>query len=364
MKDEQNATSPSSQQIAFIHTLRGIAVLLVIWAHLGGWWLGIASQESILQQIWIDGIVRPLHLYQDGGHLGVLIFFLVSGYIITHVSLRETRKEFLIKRTLRLAPTLLIAILFLPILRTLSDTLGLPAVMGNESQNYLSGILFLNYMTGTPQVLTVLWTLFIEILFYSLTAIFINKSRSSPILSTWYMIGISLALHIAAQFLPSMTYLMWSAMYIPFLILGRCIYLIVSEKVDSKQAFIVSVASYGVFLFIYSKTAPGRLIILGAEPIISHAIAIVLFVSLCFSNLKRTFRPIAFIADISYPIYLLHAPLGGFLLYILTGNGLSYEISLIISLTMVTVISALIFKYIEKPAQTIARKMSRRVACT
>ncbi len=73
-----------------IHYLRAIAPLLVLWAHLCGWWVYDNHVISQLQIGWENFIVKPFQLYQGGGHLGVLIFFLISGFVITHVSINET----------------------------------------------------------------------------------------------------------------------------------------------------------------------------------------------------------------------------------------------------------------------------------
>ena len=99
--------------IPFIHLLRGIAALLVMWVHLGLWYPAEHGYTWWAAGVWRDGLVAPLHLYQDGGHLPVLLFFLVSGFIITHVSLKETRLEFVVKRLFRLAPPLLLALLLM-----------------------------------------------------------------------------------------------------------------------------------------------------------------------------------------------------------------------------------------------------------
>lgn len=66
----------------FISLLRGFAALLVVWSHLVGWWLNANKLESPYQYYWENTIVKPFHLYQNGGHLGVVLFFLISGYII------------------------------------------------------------------------------------------------------------------------------------------------------------------------------------------------------------------------------------------------------------------------------------------
>ena len=83
--------------------------MLVIWVHLNAWY---AHEMKIAwpgnDHYWRNWVVAPLRLYQDGGHLGVILFFLISGYIITVVSLRETPLEFALKRLFRLGPILFV----------------------------------------------------------------------------------------------------------------------------------------------------------------------------------------------------------------------------------------------------------------
>jgi peptidoglycan/LPS O-acetylase OafA/YrhL len=347
------------EQITFVHALRGAAPLLVLWAHLGGWWLSVDQRTSVLQDWWILIVCRPLRLYQDGGHLGVLIFFLVSGFIITHVSMRETRIEFLIKRTFRLLPTMMVALAILPLLSYLSSRLNLPKVMGNNSTAYLSGLLLLNYFTGQPQVLTVLWTLHVEIAFYALTFLVINFSRTRPLLATWLMLISVLAGDMAAQVFSHLGPLMWNAMYVPFLLVGRCIYLGWSERVTIFQATISGLACYGAFLLVYTNISPGRLLNPGAEPVISHIIAILVFLALCTSGIRRVSKPLAFCADISYALYLMHAPLGGFMLFYLTRNGFAYEAALPITIIVLLCVSYCVFRLVEQPSQRYGRTLNR-----
>ncbi|MFT3745769.1 MAG: acyltransferase [Pyrinomonadaceae bacterium] len=88
-----------AQKIEFEHMpvldgLRGIAVLLVIWHHL-------------------DLLLPGIRLYVPGGFLGVDVFFVLSGFLITSILLKEfdrhdriSLSNFYIRRTLRLVPGL------------------------------------------------------------------------------------------------------------------------------------------------------------------------------------------------------------------------------------------------------------------
>src|SRR3954466_13529589 len=97
------------EEIAFIHFLRGIAPLFVLVAHIPGWWLLEKQQVWLPFELYKDLIVSPLHLFQHGGHFGVVLFFLISRFIISYVAETEGRSEFCIKRFFRLTPTILIA---------------------------------------------------------------------------------------------------------------------------------------------------------------------------------------------------------------------------------------------------------------
>ena len=346
--------------IAFIHALRGIAPLLVLWAHLGGWWLSAAKRTSPLQDLWIRVVCHPLHLYQDGGHLGVLIFFLVSGFIITHVSLRESRSDFFIRRVFRLVPTLWLVLAGVFLLTLLAPIINVPWILGNYSTDYQSGFFLLNYFTGKPQVLTVLWTLFVEVLFYTLTFCVMNLSRTRPLLGTWLMLLTPLLANMAAIVFPVFGPCMWGIMYLPFLLVGRCIYLGWAKRITATQAILAGMASYGAFLIVYTNTSPGLLLLSGTEAIVSHLIAMLLFLALCFSGMRTVPRPLAFCADISYSLYLLHAPVGGLLLCYLTGKGLTYEVALPIAIIAVLCIAYLIFRFVEQRAQLLGRVIAER----
>ncbi len=104
-----------------ITLLRAIAALMVVYDHLFG---VLPSQyfgsPTFLVPLIQNNITTPLGIIQDFGWIGVALFFIVSGFIITHVAMRESRTEFLVKRIFRIYPPLILAILIVPVLRLLS----------------------------------------------------------------------------------------------------------------------------------------------------------------------------------------------------------------------------------------------------
>ena len=97
----------------------------------------------------------------DGGGAGVVVFFLVSGYIISHVLQQENVAEFAIKRVFRIYPLYIFAVLLHHFGRWIIQGHGVsfPTLLGEMS-------LFGDFLHVSPSLGGVEWTLRIEILFY------------------------------------------------------------------------------------------------------------------------------------------------------------------------------------------------------
>jgi peptidoglycan/LPS O-acetylase OafA/YrhL len=362
MANLHRAQNVGMARVEFIHTLRGVAPLLVMWAHLGGWWLFVRGQTSILQTFWIDKVNAPLHLWQDGGHLGVLIFFLVSGFIITHVSMTETRVAFATKRFFRLMPPFWAVLVLIAALSALANALSLPPMLGPQSHrlgDYLGTAMLWNWAIGEPVALSVGWSLFIEVLFYALTFLFMGFSRASPLRATWGMLAAMALVYMLMFRAPVFIPFLFGWMYIPFLLIGRAFYLGWSRKCAPWHTFAVGAFSYGLFVLMFNNISPGRLFAEGVEALWSHFWAIGVFAALCGAAHFKTPRPLGFVADISYSLYLLHIPLGSFVLDIALKAGVPFELSILPTIATVLCASWAMFAFIEKPFQRLARSIGR-----
>lgn len=346
-------------KIAFLDVLRGIAPLLVLWAHLGGWYLSARDTSSPLQQAWIDKVAAPLHLWQDGGYLGVLIFFLVSGFIISHVSLRENQLEYAIKRAFRVLPMFWLGIALIALLAIVTSRLGLPMVLGPQdgSLDYIGTATFINWLNTKPVVLSIGWTLFIEILFYIVILVLMPISRGNPLVGSYLALSIALVVYMYAMREPSLQALLWVWMYLPFLLIGRAFYLAWAKLATQAQAFFYGAICFGLFILMFSSTAVGLILSPGVEALASHCIAIGLFGALCFVRVPNI-PPLRFCADVSYSLYILHAPLGSFLLdYLRRIPGMTYELALPIVVAALLALSWISFRVFEQPTQWVGRSI-------
>ena len=143
--------------------LRAIAVCLVLAAHSGTW-------ERYKGIDWFDHYVYPLVM----GENGVLIFFALSGFLITHLLLREKQQTgkidyrfFLLRRLLKLLPAFSLFWLILLLLTVLGYYDIPPASFAFAAaylynfipRHFYSGYFGLTWSLGVEEQFYLLWPL-------------------------------------------------------------------------------------------------------------------------------------------------------------------------------------------------------------
>ncbi|WP_236170134.1 acyltransferase family protein [Pseudomonas parasichuanensis] len=346
------------RRFEFIHLLRGIAPILVIWAHLADWWPTAQGIHWAGQDIWTDYVVNPLRLSQFGGHLGVVIFFIISGFVITHASLRESRTEFFTRRLFRLAPMLVLSILLTVLAVRLSQYWGLPKPIGSETIKPLDiflNITLLSWFIGTPWVLSVAWTLLIEVAFYTAVLLAIPL-RDRHVTSTFVILAICVSMIIPIQMFFDASQYLDRIIYLPFLIFGRCLYFL--RKNPSWKWTVISAICIATFFGLHIMRFGTTLWTDSYPPITTYAIAIIAFITCMYAPIKRTPQPFRWLADISYSAYLIHLPAGSVLLGALTHFGFPFYSAFFIAVAICLGLSTITFKTIERPMQNFGRSLT------
>jgi peptidoglycan/LPS O-acetylase OafA/YrhL len=152
-------TAARPARLAWLDAIRGIAALCVVYAHFGA---------RVL-----PGVYSSLYQVLDPGLYGVLVFFLISGYIIpASLERRGDVRAFWISRVFRLFPLFAVVVTATLIL----GRFGLASLRDtnqNAGASVLSHLFMLSDLLGGINLVVVIWTLSYEMVFYLLvTALF------------------------------------------------------------------------------------------------------------------------------------------------------------------------------------------------
>ncbi len=352
-----DAAPRSEPQIVFIQYLRGLAPLLVLWAHLSGFWLYAHDRGWKVNTEWFIYLSRPLNLYQNAGHLGVVLFFLVSGYIVTHASRRESARTFGIKRAFRLLPALWLAVAVVALARLIAHLAGVGYPTGTQGSglvSYLRGALLLDMLQNKPQINGVTWTLVVEVSFYALTAAVIRLSRRAPVAATIAMLATWAGAALLLNHFSSTRYLDALTVYVGILILGRALYLSHAGLVSGRESWWLCCAVAAVFVGVYQVLQPGVLQQYDG-PANTYVLGLLLFLVFMYAAPKQAPWAIRELADISYSLYLLHIPVGMLTIDLAIRAGAPFTVAFAAGVATSLTAASVSYRFIEAPARRAAR---------
>ncbi len=365
--------SPAAAPAGFfpsIALVRAVAALLVVWDHLFNLWPQrneIAFAPAAFVERWV---MTPLALMQHGGAFAVALFFMVSGFIIVAVGMRESSRTFAIRRALRIYPPLWISIVLLlatfSIALTLTDAPGLHGyeinkvlAMDNPWPAILLAMSLFNYLVGTPPVNGVAWTLIIELLFYLTVLVLLPLLRTRPRTAIVAAFVGLLVLQVFARVHAVVFLLTVNMVYVTFLFLGTLVYLRYAQRIGTGFFVIWTALYWGLFIlgmYRYGVMPPWTIAGYG----VSYAFAWLVFVALLLVDRHIRLDPVTdFFSRISYSLYLNHGGLG-FLSLALLVPALGFPVSLAITLVLVVAVSAASYRWVELPSQHLARRLTAR----
>jgi peptidoglycan/LPS O-acetylase OafA/YrhL len=148
------------EQVVGIDLLRFFAACLVMAFHLGFWYLN-KSGAYPLTTLHISGISQYTSAMTRYGFVGVEIFFVISGYVISYSIQGRSRTQYLRSRFLRLWPTVWVC-------ATLCLVLAILTMQGSTSMLVYHWARSMVIFPKAPWIDGVYWTLPIEIAFYIL----------------------------------------------------------------------------------------------------------------------------------------------------------------------------------------------------
>ena len=336
------------KRIAFLDYLRIFAFASVLTGHKFYDYIVAISNDPTMHSTpkVIANILLPL---LQGGGAGVIVFFLVSGYIITHVLQTEHTVEFLIKRTFRIYPLYIVAVLSQYV--TLAIDGNAPSLSILFPQLLLVGDFF-----DTPLALNgVEWTLRAEVVFYVFmsTLSYLNLMSNHNKILPYILIGTTLLCGYIAP-IPSAN--IWTkgyfTIYSPFLLLGSMFYLFEKKQIR------LTILSFFIGLVFYQYYS---LIAIYQKNWLDAHFAILAFLIFTLSWAFRGYITatswILLLSDMTFSVYLFHNWLFDYIKNVLGKLNVSVLNSDIQSLIILMILCYYLVKYIEKPGIKFGRSM-------
>jgi peptidoglycan/LPS O-acetylase OafA/YrhL len=360
------------QRIAFANSLRGIAAISVLLAHYGNlYWNyrdaipGFTAMSRLPDSIQTPALVNVLNDAISpvlAGPFGVGLFFIISGFVIPFSLGKMSRLQFLIGRVFRIWPTYFvgfIASIAIVLIAAWIDGRPQPFpfitilehsfVMGRE-------IFWLNPMDG------VVWTLEIEVRFYLLAAIIYSALASGSRLAFL----VPAALLLAAWIQKSWALPAWMngnvanelVLYVPYVIymfvgVAFNFYYRGCQSVFQSTILIVftSVAAW----FALRLVSPGFMFY---APSLFAALLVFFFSMLLADRIPWNWSPLAFLAEISFSLYAVHALTGYALMNLLLVNlHFNSYVALLAAVIAALALATVINKAVERPSRRLGKHL-------
>ncbi|MDB5370787.1 MAG: acyltransferase [Roseomonas sp.] len=372
-------------RIVFLDYLRAIAVILVIWGHI--FIVGVNNPEVI--RPWLPSVTENafgssivftnthglidlffmLNFGISSGPLGVAIFFIISGFVILRSVDRLPPGAFLIQRAFRIFPlcaAVVAGVAVFTFFYCAASGLPSPHTLYSVAASSFAASGFFQVMGTLP----VLWSLTAELLFYLLMA---AAARLFSHIGFRALLGMACTFlaaiwaintpAFAAVMPPLLTYeLVYASsmlIHVIFMLVGAVFYRGLSSSRNG-AAIVYAAIIFGLYLASYAiyRDLRGNAGI-GATP--ADAVAAQgIFLAAFWTRLSwRWLRPLKFVADISYPLYLVHVPLGWAVLVWLGSMGWSHHLAALTATTAMALLAWVLHVSIETPSQRLGKLISR-----
>lgn len=342
------------QQLHSIRVLRGFAVSIVFAHHF------MSPFYNFKPTNWLGDI------FSNYGAFGVDIFFVISGFIMAYIlyGKKYSSQKFILNRIIRIVPAYWFWTMFLLFI-TLGVGVDTLFVEDTNYQSILMSLFFISHehpstLLGGYPVLTVGWTLNIEMFFYLTIALFLLSKRSVDILL--------IMLIILFIFFPVIWYIFEYDFY--KIVLGNLRLFEFStgmslsfmwhhyQKVLNKKIFIYFIG----LLFIGLYYLPFYLII---KWIIAASLLVYLALILEEQLSKDILflKILSFLGKISFSLYLIHGIIIRTLYYIFGSIESPLECTMLFLLAMIVsiILSTLSFDILEVKTSVFLKKKMKRI---
>ncbi|WNI17398.1 acyltransferase family protein [Actinacidiphila sp. ITFR-21] len=338
--------------------LRLIAALMVCVYHYGG-------REGDIATAWGRS---PSHIFPhlagpfSYGPLGVQIFFVISGFVISMSGWGRSVKDFAISRITRLYPAYWAALVIITVAFAI---VGLKRVSDTD---LLVNFTMLQMPAGAERVLGVCWTLWAEMRFYLLFALFVvwpgaTRKRVLVFCTVW-TVGALYAESAGQDFLK----LALMPEYAPFFVAGMGLYLVYRFGHDALAWGVVAVGFLlGQREEVKALVAPPHMHVfhhrsqLMVIAVVAFGFLAVIAVTLVPRIANLNWRWLTTAGALTYPFYLVHEHLGWVVIGKLNEHtSLSPGAIFVSTVLFMLVLAYVLYRVVEKPLAPRLKRLLQR----
>jgi peptidoglycan/LPS O-acetylase OafA/YrhL len=314
----------------------------------------------------LAAVVPGLGVLFSQGHLGVQVFFVLSGFVVAHATSGKEvdaafMGRFILRRSLRLDPPYWASMALVIALGVLSTRFVSGKTYQVPSLEVLAAhIAYLPVLLNQPLVNTVYWTLCLEFQFYVCYVLLLwvaaNTAKFVPAERAFSVVLLTALVTADLWMVGS------GPLNVPGLFLGHWFFFLSGVatwwawRSSSKEARAIFSAQIicmvGVFVFTFDLAL-----------LVTAGTAFAIYMAGRKGQLSEwlSSRPILFLGTISYSLYLVHNPITGAAYragYSLTGRSTALELLWSVLVILACVAAAFVFyRLVELPAMLLARRV-------
>lgn len=351
----------ASHRLHALDGLRGVAILLVMGFHY------FYHLESFYYKstLYPYGETFSNTLIFKYGYMGVELFFIISGFVIA-MTLESSRSvlDFVIRRFVRIWPALIISAILTFFLLNWSEA---PFALTRRQfwPNFLPSLtltptaLWSGLFPKVDFVTGVYWSLVVEIRFYMIAAILFwlfardRLARNLVIFTVVIYVARALLRRVMpgyngvfdALFIPD---------YMPWFAAGAVFYELYKERLTKAVALVMLAVMYAMIARISINYA-----VIGRDPVIASTAALLFLGPFWLLSTRPAavgfleIRPLVWIGECSYSIYLYHYAVGMILISQISKTiGLGPQLLLVAAASLfVLMVGRISFATVENPAR-------------
>ncbi|BCX66630.1 acyltransferase family protein [Pseudomonas izuensis] len=367
----------NNNKMWFLQFARGLACLLIVYVHWLTFLLAPASLDTTIFQSALPAYQAPMAVFGYAGavgkivpvdfrevYFGLALFFIISGFIIPVSLEKGSRANYVIRRIARILPTAFACTVITALVILFGRLLEGNTVAPFSVSSVLANAMLIRDVVGHPYIDTAIWTLEIEVHFYVICFVLSFFSGQKK---AWVVLVMALAFLFV-----SIAYTYCNG---PYEVYRRYLNVIATNGTFLVPMFIgMALYNFNAGNWSVVKTALVVVALLvmnnltlqyhvgGTSSVIyfNHLFATLVFVVLLLLGDKVPyFSFMDKLAEVSYPLYLLHGTCGYVVFYIVYKFLHETAIALLLSFTVITALTFLVHRTIELPSTPAGKRIAK-----